>query len=46
MIETIEPDTIVNYSYAPDDIFKEYIDKCTELIIIENYAITVRKAVA
>ena len=46
MIETVEPSTIINYSYAPDDIFKKYVDKGIELIKIENYAVTVRRAVA
>jgi len=43
MVETIQPDTIVNYSYTPDDIFSQYMDAGIKIIEIENHSITVRK---
>jgi len=45
MIESLKPDTIVNYSYTPDDIFDLCKEQGIEVIQIENYALTVRKEV-
>ncbi|MCD7947273.1 MAG: DUF4417 domain-containing protein [Oscillospiraceae bacterium] len=45
MVEVLTPNTIINYSYTPDDIFGQYKDQGIEIIQIENYALTVRKAV-
>ena len=45
MVEVLRPDTIVNYSYAPDNIFGEYRAQGIKVVAIENYALTVRKAV-
>ena len=45
MVEKLKPDTIVNYSYTPDDIFRRYKSQGIEVIQIENYALTVRKQV-
>lgn len=45
MVESLKPDTIVNYSYTPDNIFGQYKEQGIEIIKIENYALTVRKAV-
>ena len=38
MVEVLKPDTIINYSYTPDDIFAQYRDQGIEIIQIENYA--------
>ena len=43
MVETLRPKTIVNYSYAPADIFGTYEKQGIEIIQIENYRETVRK---
>lgn len=43
MVEELKPDTIVNYSYTPNDIFSKYKEQGIEIIQIENYALTVRK---
>jgi len=45
MIEVLSPETIINYSYTPNDIFDVCRKQGIEVIGIENYAITVRKAV-
>jgi hypothetical protein len=45
MVEVLKPDTVVNYSYTPDDIFTQIREQSIEVIQIENYARTVRKAV-
>ena len=45
MIEFLQPDTIINYSYTPDDLFSQYRNQGIEIIQIENYALTVRKKV-
>lgn len=44
MIETVKPNIIVNYSNTPNDIFGQYKQQGIEIIQIENYALTVRKA--
>lgn len=44
MVKELSPKTIINYSYTPDDIFEEYRQQDIEIIGIENYAQTVRKA--
>ena len=41
MIDIVAPDTIVNYSYTPDDIFKKYKDKGIKIAKIENYRLTI-----
>ena len=41
----LKPKTIINYSYAPKDIWDDYIDKY-DIIFIENYHQTVRKGEA
>jgi len=46
MVGTLKPNTIINYSYTPDDIFGTYKKQGVEVIQIENYNITVRKAVS
>jgi len=45
MVATIKPDTIISYSSTPDDIFGIYKEQGIEIIKIEHYALTVRKAV-
>jgi len=45
MVDTLKPDTIINYSYTPDDIFASYRNQGIEIIPIENYTLTVRKGV-
>ena len=46
MIETLQPQTIVNYSRMPDDIFGPYHNNGPELIEIPYYAFSARKEVA
>jgi len=43
MVETLKPDTIVNYSYTPDDIFVPYRNQGIEIIQIQNYAEAVKR---
>ena len=43
MVGVVEPKTIVNYSYAPDDIFKKYKDKGIEVVQIPNHRLTIGK---
>ena len=45
MVKSLQPNTIINYSYTPDDIFEPYRKQGIEIIQIENYALTVRKSV-
>jgi hypothetical protein len=45
MVEVLKPDTIINYSYTPSDIFGAYKERGIEVIQIENEHLTVRKAV-
>ena len=45
MVECLQPDTIINYSCTPLDIFAFCKDKGIKVIQIENYALTVRKRV-
>ena len=45
MIEALSPETIINYSYAPEDIFGDCRKQGIKVISIENYAITVRRVV-
>jgi hypothetical protein len=45
MVKIRKPDTIVNYSYTPDHVFARYKEQGIEIVRIENYALTVRKAV-
>lgn len=42
IIARLQPKTIVNYSYAPKDIWGEYLDN-HDIIFLENYHVTVRK---
>lgn len=37
MVEVLQPTTIVNYSYMPDDIFGKYKDCGTKFVHLENY---------
>ncbi|MDY0204402.1 MAG: DUF4417 domain-containing protein [Desulfovibrio desulfuricans] len=46
MIETLRPQTIVNYSRMPDDIFKPYRKNGPEPIELPYYAFSVRKEAA
>lgn len=43
MIENIRPNKIINYSYAPKDVWLNYQNSIDDLIVIENYNITIRK---
>ena len=45
MVEVVKPNTIVNYSYTPDDIFAPHKNQGIEIIQIENYAEIVRRKV-
>lgn len=45
MIEILKPDTIINYSQTPDDIFTQCKEQGIKIVQIQNYALTVRKAV-
>lgn len=44
MVEVLKPDTLVKYSQTPEDIFRPYKEQKINIIEIENYARTVRKA--
>lgn len=46
MIETLRPQTVVNYSRMPDDIFGPYRNNGPELIEIPYYAFSARKEAA
>ena len=37
MVEALQPDTIVNYSYTPDDIFGIHKEQGIKVVQIENY---------
>jgi hypothetical protein len=43
MVDALKPDTIVNYSQTPDDIFARYVDQRIRIVQIENHMQTVRK---
>ncbi len=43
MVKRLQPQTIINYSQTPDDIFGKYREKGIEIIGIANYAISARK---
>lgn len=45
MVEVLHPSAIINYSQTPSDIFSPYLKAGLPIISIENYQITVRKAV-
>ena len=45
MVRLLKPDTIINYSYTPDDIFGDCREQGVEVIEIENRWETVRKEV-
>ncbi len=45
MVKILRPQTIINYSQTPDDIFNQYREKGIEVISIPHYAQIVRKAV-
>lgn len=45
MVEVLHPSAIINYSQTPDDIFAPYLKAGLPIISIENYQITVRRAV-
>ncbi len=44
MVEALKPDSIVSYGSTPDNIFGEYKKQGIEIIPIENYLRTIRKA--
>ena len=46
MVTRLKPETIINYSQTPDDIFGEYKYQGINIITIPNYALTIRQAVA
>lgn len=46
MVEVLKPETIVNYSQTPDDIFAKYKAKGIQVKQIENYMLTVRNKTA
>lgn len=46
MVDTLAPQTIVNYSYTPDDIFLPYKEAGIEIIQIPNWIDTIRKKVS
>jgi len=45
MVDVLKPQTIVNYSQMPDDIFGRYRDMGINIVEIENHSLTVRRAV-
>ena len=45
MVARLKPQTIINYSQTPDDIFGKYKDQGLNIITIPNYALTIRTAV-
>jgi hypothetical protein len=46
MVRVLKPETVVNYSYTPDDLFDRHRKAGIEIIEIEHRWETVRKAVA
>lgn len=46
MMEALKPETIINYSQTPDDLFAEYIDQGIRVVQIENYMLIVRAQAA
>lgn len=46
MVMALKPQTIINYSQTPDDIFGEYIKQGICVIQIKNQALAARKTVA
>lgn len=46
MVEALTPETIINYSYTPDNIFAEYREQGIRIVQIENYIPTVRTRTA
>jgi hypothetical protein len=46
MLEKLQPDTIINYSYTPNDIFDICKKQGVEVIQIENFAKTLRRGEA
>ena len=46
MVETVKPETIVNYSQTPKDIFGPYKERGIEVIALPHYALYVRKEAA
>ena len=45
LVDELRPNTIVCYSAAPDAIFEKYRNNGIDVVPIEHYALTVRKAV-
>ena len=43
MVRVLEPDTIVVYSSAPDDIFSTHKEAGINIVAFENYLKEVRK---
>ena len=46
MVEALKPETIVNYSQTPENIFAEYAKQGIRVVQIENYIRTVRAKAA
>ncbi len=45
MVEVLQPQTIVNYSQAPDDVFGEYASRGLEILALPHYSNTFKKEV-
>ena len=45
MVEALRPQTIINYSQTPADIFGEYAQAGLAIIAIPHHALAARKAV-
>lgn len=46
MVEALKPETIINYSQTPDDIFAECVAQGIQVIPIENHILTIRAEAA
>ena len=46
MVAALQPETIVNYSQTPTDIFGKYVKQGIHVVNIENYKVTVCAKVA
>lgn len=42
LVGSLQPNTIVSYSYAPDNIFKKYKEKGINVIVIPSYFDTIK----
>lgn len=45
MVDVLQPETIVNYGHAPDEVFGEYVDRDLEVIVIPHYSATFKNEV-